>query len=159
MLGRATPLGHGAWPLVLVALVLSPSVFVSCDDPSPRIGLTKSSEGLLMILFKPCREENGVRSLTLSSESTSDSDVLWEIASEGTHVRQFVVGETPHGFTSTTPLADAGSLEGRMRVTIEWDGVTNSETFLMDEVSADGVLVPRLGTVTKQEFWQRDTCD
>lgn len=148
------PRASERWAFVLAVVVL---VFAAaCDEPTPRLGLQFTDEGILRILYDPCDPETKVRSVRLTDDETGR--VIWEIQGSGAVVHRFTVGETPLGFEEVSAYS-ANLPDARLRIRVRSEAATNSETFKQTEVRSDDVLVPRLGYLSEQEFVDRDTCD
>lgn len=128
---------------------------VGCDNPTPNMGVVLMRSGDLRLLYKPCRPDALVYSVTISV----DSNVVWRVTSSGSEVREFVLGETPLGFVEEVSLRD--SLQGAyLTVTVSSSELrSDTEYVTWGDLIVDLVLVPRRGVETVEEFEKRNTCE
>lgn len=87
-------------PLLLLA---------SCGRPPPELhrflGVRSATANAIEAAFGLCEGEVVTQvQLRLSDPPVPDGGVLWQIDSAGATTTRFTAGETPSGFTETTPL-------------------------------------------------------
>ena len=131
----------------MAPLLLICALAVSCDwVPSSfaPIGLSRDEAGRVILSFYTCPGESITRISVVHSRDgvvgNKDDDIYWEITSEGATTTEFVVGETPSGFTERAPLTrklpPAASLSTEFTTT-ELGGII--EDFEVRSLPQDGV--------------------
>ncbi|MCC7362842.1 MAG: hypothetical protein IT303_00590 [Dehalococcoidia bacterium] len=141
--------------LKLPAIAVIVGLFtVGCDDPTPNFGVFLNADGRAEVVYKPCDTDALIYRFAIQR----DAEVIWEIESQGSQHRAFVLGDAPPGFNVVVPLQS--SLEGNLRMVFTTSELkSDSEVIAWSDIEQGRVLVPRRGFESQEQFDRRDGCE
>ena len=129
----------------------------ACENTNPAIGVVGNPDQLVVVVV-PC-EEDVARNHAVELRSITRQETVWRIESiAGSSARVFQVGGESPGFTEEVALQVSPLPEGRYQVRVDATEVYEWESFEIDDVRPEEVLLPRRGYVPMDDVQKLDSC-
>lgn len=143
--------------LLALAVVVLGIASSACENPKPAIGVYGSPERLVVVVGA-CADDALVHAVEL--RNISQQEPVWRIeSSAGSPVRVFPVGENPPGFAEVVEFSQLALPPDRYQVRVDASEPYEWESFDLDEVQLDEVLLPRRGHVSMSEMEELNSCE
>lgn len=142
--------------LVALAVLVLGIASSACENTRPAIGVYGSPERLVVVVVA-CAEGALVHAVEL--RNISQQETVWRIeSSAGSPERVFPVGEDPPGFAEVVEFGQSALPTDRYQVRVDASEPYEWESFDIDEVRLDEVLLPQRGHVSMGEMEELDSC-